>query len=167
MLPETQPTGKTTKQKPTEPLFVAKDAPMCLRCAKRCLASDFVTEVQFCKGCNSDFLEYKQSHFQQRPRIALGNKVNTQGKLMNFFSSKKKGTERIEIDSDNDDSDYHEKSGKKPRASTVGRFSSISLSQGDVLPVAKKTLSKSTKRQRSRRRPFSVTKKRNDILKIS
>ena len=40
------------------------------------------------------------------------------------------------------------------------------LSQGDVLTVTKKILSKSTKRKKSRRRPFSMTKKRNDILKI-
>lgn len=91
----------------------------------------------------------------------------SQVKLEDFFSSKKKGTERIELESDDEDSDYDEKTAKKgKRAQTINRVS-ISMSQGEAINVNRKVLSKSTKRQKSkRRRPFSMTKKK-DVLKIT
>lgn len=91
-----------------------------------------------------------------------------QGKLLDFFSSKKKGAGRIEIESDVDsDSDYDIKKQAKTRAKTTTRASAISLSQDDV-GLKRRVQSKSTKRGKSkRRRPFSMTKKRNDVLKLA
>lgn len=86
-----------------------------------------------------------------------------QNKLIDFFSSKKKA-ERIEIESDGSDSDYKE--GK--RANTVARAAVIPMSQGDLPNGRRQAKSKSTKRQKSkRRRPFSMTKKRDDVLRIA
>lgn len=109
-LPASKPLTKPKEHLP-------QNAPICLRCAKRCMLDDYEPVVQFCRPCNASFQEYKQSHFLKRPRTAIGNKVNTQGKLKDFFSSKKKATDRIEIESDADDSDYNEKGPK--RAQTV------------------------------------------------
>lgn len=88
-----------------------------------------------------------------------------QNKLIDFFSSKKKA-ERIEIDSSGSGSDSDYKEGK--RSNTVARAAAIPMSQGDIPNGRRQAKSKSTKRQKSkRRRPFSLTKKRDDVLRIA